>query len=163
MSKTRPKGVLSLLKQYVDSIDELRATGIIRSENNPLSDYAEWLVSESLGLDLCAKSTKGHDATNKDGLKFEIKARRITTSNGSRQLSALRELHGNHFDYLVGILFNRNFTVLRGAMIPWEVVVKYAVYRTHTNESSLHLRDQIWEESDVTDITDVLKQTETRL
>lgn len=155
--------MLRLLKQYADSIDELRNTGVIRSKNNPLADYSEWICAQALGLTLCRKSTKGHDAVDVHGAKYEIKARRLTSDNGSRQLSALRSLDGNHFDYLVGVLFSRDFTVKRGALIPWNIVYELATFKPHTNAWILQLRDQVWQADGVIDVTPQLRVIESRL
>ena len=49
------------------------------------------------------------------GRKFEIKGRRPTPENSSRQLSALRDLDEKPFNFLVGILFDEDFSVRRAS------------------------------------------------
>jgi hypothetical protein len=83
-------GDRELLVMYGRVLDILRLRGITRSTNNPVADYAEGLCARALNLKLADKSTAGYDATDPTGYKIEIKARRITKENGSRQLSAIR-------------------------------------------------------------------------
>ena len=79
-----------LLVLYRQVLDTLRARGTIRSSNNPVADYAEGLCQRALNLTLAPKNATGYDGTNPTGHKIEIKARRITKENGSRQPSAIR-------------------------------------------------------------------------
>src|ERR1041384_2668015 len=108
----------SLLAHFADVLEELRRRRVTRSTNNPVADYTEHLVSRALNLTPVAKSTTGYDAVDFEGLRYEIKGRRPTAENRSRQLSAIRGLDKKHFAYLVGVLYNPNFSVLRGCVIP---------------------------------------------
>ena len=149
-----------LLSLYCMILDELRARGVVRSTNNPVADYAEHLIAKALNLQLAAKSTTGFDATDKEGKKYEIKARRLTPHNKSRQLSAIRGLDKGHFDYLAGVLFSDNFKVYRACLIPISVVKLLSVHREHVNAWIFHLHDSVWEVDSVVDITDMLKATQ---
>lgn len=153
----------ALLQQYASTLDELRATGVVRSKNNPVADYAEWLAACALKLTLCTKSTKGYDGFDALGRKFEIKARRLTADNGSRRLSAIRGLKTQQFDWLVGILFSHDFSVVRAAQIPWEVVVRLSGYSRHTNAGIFYLRNQVWAEPGVRDITNAIQAAEVQV
>ena len=153
----------SLLALYGRVLSELKMRKVTRSTNNPAADVAEFLAVDALALTLAPKSTKGYDATDAAGRRYEIKGRRVTAHNKSRQLSPFRGLTKNQFDYCVGVLFKEDFTVLRACVIPFEVVLKEASFRKHVNGSILHLRDNIWEESRVKDITAAMKSTEARL
>ncbi len=133
--------VRELLRQYAAVLDALAQTEAIRSKNNPVADYAEWLVAKSLGLHLAPKSSKGFDASDTNGTKYEIKARRLTADNTSRQVSAIRSIRDRQFDFLAGLLFNHEFNVLRAAKIPWVVVSELSTHRKHTYAAVFHLRD----------------------
>lgn len=146
-----------LLSLYDAVLRELRERGVVRSSNNPVADYAESLAAQALNLTLASRSTTGYDAVGVDGMKYEIKARRPTPFNKSRQLSVLRNLNDRHFDYLIGVLFEPTFRVERACVISAETVESLATYRTHVNGWVLHLRDGIWSRSDVRDITAELK------
>ncbi len=150
LTDTPPSALLAL---YVDVLAQLRQRAIIRSTNNPVADYAEYLVAQALGVQLAAKSTTGYDAIGSDGERYEVKARRLTASNLSRQLSAIRGLPERHFDYLAGVLFAEDFTVARACLVPISVVEQEATYRSHVNAWILHLRDSLWARGDVRDIT----------
>lgn len=146
-----------LLTLHGQVMRALRAQGILRSANNPLADYAEWLCERALRVSLVKKSTRGYDAIDAAGYKYEIKARRVTPENSSRQLSAIRGLEHSHFDFLVGVLFDTNFNVMRGALIPRPVVVRLARPAKHTNSMRFILRDSVWGEPGVEDVTSQLR------
>jgi hypothetical protein len=148
---------MELFGFYADIMSELRRRDIVHSSNNPVANYAEKLAAHALVLSVMKESTKGYDATDKDGRRYEIKGRRPTAENKSRQLSMFRELDKKHFDLLVGILFHENFVVLKGCVIPYEVVLKRAKYSKHPNAWIFHLKDDVWNISGVRDITKDLK------
>ena len=154
------KSLRHLLRQYATTLDALRATGVVRSKNNPVADYAEWLAAQALNLSLCPKSTKGFDGTDPYGKKYEIKARRMTQDNGSRRLSAIRGLDAQQFDWLVGVLFDHHFEVMKAAKVPWEVVVRLSRHNSHTNSAIFYLRDAVWQEPGVEDVTDTFRGVE---
>ena len=80
----------SLLRAYCEILRELRKRNLIRSANNPVADIAETLVALALKLKLVEGSTAGYDAIDSAGTRYEIKGRRVTRENKSRQLSFLR-------------------------------------------------------------------------
>ena len=151
------KGVRELLREYANVLDALANTDAIRSKNNPVADYAEWLVAKALGFELVPKSSKGYDAVDPEGRRYEVKARRLTSDNGSRQLSAIRGLADQHFDVLVGVLFDHEFSVYRAAMIPWAVIDELSTHREHTNSATFILRDSVWDIHGVVDVTEPLR------
>jgi hypothetical protein len=77
------------------------------------------------------------------GVRFQIKARRITNSPGSRQLSAIRNLAADPFDHLAAVLFESDFLVHRAALIPIALVKervqksqKYPVIETRSRQTA---------------------------
>lgn len=147
-----------LLKLYTELMTELRSREIVRSSNGPGADVAEGLVAKALSLTLNVASTAGYDGIDLHGRKVEIKCRRLTRHNKSRQLSAIRNLESAHFDFLAGVLFNEDFSVMRAALIPFLVVKDHAVFVKHTNGWKFVLRDSIWLLPGVEDITERLQQ-----
>ena len=145
--------VADLLRLFSRVLDELRSRGVVRSTNNPVADYAEYLVIKALDLRAAPKSTKGYDAVDAEERKYEVKARRLTENNKSRMLSAIRDLEDRHFDFLAGVLFNEDFSFNKACLIPFGVVKTEAVYRKHVNAHILMLRDPIWEREGVVDIS----------
>ena len=53
------------LKNYAEILNSLYSAGIVRTYNNPVGDYAEWIVSMKLGLELQKNSAAGFDALDK--------------------------------------------------------------------------------------------------
>lgn len=156
----RDRSVSDLLLMFAGVLSELRDRGVLRSTNNPVADYSEWLVARALGLTLVAQSVKGYDATGPDGARYQIKGRRETPTNGSRQLSAIRglEVEDVHpFDFLVGVLYSFDFTVMRAAQIPVSIVRQYARPTPHVNGWRFMLRDSVWLLPGVLDVSQAVR------
>lgn len=149
-----PKELLQLDDKV---IDELSARGIIRTRNKPVSGYTEWLVSQRLGLTLSRNSEKGFNATDKSAVKYEIKARQITPSDKSRQLGAIRHLEGEHFDFLIAVVYDKSFEVILALKIPRSVVVAKASFVKSTNSYKLMAEDSLRSEPGVEDIAPLLR------
>jgi hypothetical protein len=133
-----------LLRLYCDLMEELRQRNLIRSSNNPVSDYAEKIVSEIMKLDLERGSNKGYDAIDrKTGLKFQIKARRMTKHNKSRQLGVIRNLDQNLFDYLVAVIFNEYLEPQEIWQIPRGIIPTHSRFSKHQNGHILILAGDI--------------------
>lgn len=145
-----------LLRLHAAIINELKARKIVRTKNNPIGDYTEWLVAKALNLKLASNSASGYDGVDENGIKYQIKGRRITLENKSRQLSAIRKLNDKDFDYLVGVIFDQDFAILDAVVIPHGVVVEYSVYKDHVNAHILHLRGAILEDSRVRSIREII-------
>lgn len=148
---------LELLQLHSSIIEELKKRGVVRTKNNPVGDYTEWLVARSLNLELANNSAAGFDAIDTNGTKIQIKGRRITPDNKSRQLSAIRNLELKDFDQLAAIIFDENYRILDAVLMPHEVIADYASYRSHTNAYILHLRGKILSDPRVQDIKPVLE------
>jgi len=142
-----------LLQLYSRLIEELRQRKLTRSSNNPVSDYAEKIVCEKLKLTLQAKSSKGYDALDeKSGTKYQIKARRLTRHNMSRQLGVIRNLDQRLFDFLIAVIFDESFKPIEVWRIPRETIPKYAHYSEHQNGHILVLTGKVLEDDAVTRI-----------
>lgn len=148
-----------LLELYAELMDEMRHRKLIRSNNNPVSDYAEKLVTEKMTLKLCSKSTKGFDAEDaRTKTRFQIKGRRITQHNKSRQLGVIRYLlEDKYFDYLIAVVFNDKFNVKEAYKIPHDIIEKYAKYSETQNGHILHVDDNLISDSAVENMTMILK------
>lgn len=145
-----------LFRCYADILNELKKRQIIRTFNNPVADYAEWLVAQKLGLKLAANSRSGYDATNSANEKIQIKSRRLVPSNKSRQLGVIRNLEAVEFDYLIAVLFESDFSLKEAYKIPQNVITKYAKFSKHQNGYVLHLRGNILNDPVVEEITNDL-------
>lgn len=150
------QSVSELLKFHAAILNELPGRDVLRTANNPTGDYAEWLFCRAFDWAQAANSVKGYDATDGEGIRYQIKGRRLHQRNTSRQLSAIRDLEG--FDVLAGVLFDENFGIQRAAMIPSSVVQSRSNYTSHTNSYRFLLRDDIWDAKGVQDVTDDLRR-----
>jgi hypothetical protein len=142
-----------LLAVYGEVMDELRARGVVRTGNSPVGDYAELLFASAFGWALEPNSAAGHDATDSDGLRYQIKGRRLATPASSRQLSAIRRLPERTFDHLAAVLFDTSFKVTRAILVPHEVVAARARRVEHTNSWTFILDDRVWREPGARDVT----------
>ena len=132
-----------LLSFFGKILDELKDRKIIRSQNSPVGDYSEWLVAQVFNLELQTNSNKGFDALDSEGTKYQIKGRRLCSLNSSRQLGVIRGLEDRKFDVLVGVLFDRNFSLLEAYMIPHRIIAGHSKYNEHPNGHILHLKGKI--------------------
>lgn len=137
------QGIKELLRLQASITDELKDRKVVRTKNNPLGDYTEWLVGKALDLELQANSKAGYDGIDKNGVRVQIKGRRITPDNKSRQLSAIRKYDEKDFDELAAVIYDENFDVIEAVLIPHEVVGEYASYRGHVNAHILILKGPI--------------------
>ncbi len=133
-----------------------RRRNVLRSMNNPTGDYTEWLVSRAMGLTLETNSEKGFDATDGQGIRYQIKGRRINSKNASTQLGVMRNYEEKSFDFLVAVIFGANWNVIRAAQINHETVGQLATFRQHQNGHVMHLRENVFETSGVEDIKHLL-------
>lgn len=160
---TAKRTIAQLLADYASILDELRDRKIVRSSNNPLSDYAELLFCNAYDWAREGNSASGYDATDAFGMRYQIKARRITPHNRSRQLSAIRNLDKGPFDFLAGLLVDQTFQVVRAALIPVSVVRHESDHSDHTNSWKFLLRDDVWKMEGVLDVTDKVRNAAAQL
>jgi hypothetical protein len=154
LSGLNPSALLALHAQIAD---ELRSRGITRSSNNPTGDLAEYIFCKAFGWKQSSNSNPSIDATDFGGIRYQVKGRRMTRYNNSRQLSAIRNLAGAHFDFLAGVLFSEDYTVMRAALIPHSVALKKASFVEYTNSHKFLLRDDVWDAAGVRDVTAELR------
>lgn len=160
---TENRTVAQLLSDYASILDELRDRQIVRSANNPLSDYAELLFCNAYGWEREGNSASGHDAIDTSGARYQIKARRVTPHNRSRQLSAIRNLDKRPFDFLAGLLVDRKFKIIRAALIPISIIDENSDHVAHTNSWKFLLRDNVWQMDGVVDVSDKLREAAQQL
>lgn len=150
--------VKDLLVFGVDANAELRRRGIIRTENNSIGDFAEYLFCRAFSWrPVNSNSEKEMDAVGPDRTRYQIKARRLAGNAGDRQLSALRKLPEKGFDKLAAVLFDARFGIERAAIIPHALVLANATHQGHTNSWRFILRDEVWTWEGVEDVTAVLR------
>lgn len=149
--------IIELLATHNAVMKELQKREVIRSRNNPTGDYTEWLVSKKLELTLETNSSKGFDAKDSQGLRYQIKGRRVTSKNKFTQLGVIRNLDEKDFDFLVAVIYDENWKILSAAKIPHQTVSLLAKFRPHQNGHIMHLRPTTFSSPSVEDISHVLR------
>ena len=153
MRDLRTHSIQALLRLHYQVLDELKARRLIRSASAPIGEYAELLFCEAFDWRRADNmSNAGFDATDKNGSRIQIKARRIV-GRGSRQLGAIRNLRNAPFDKLAAVLFAKNLDVVRAAIIPLDTVKSLSMHDAHTNSYKFRLEDNVWDISGVEDVT----------
>ena len=120
----------------------------VRTANTPVGDYAERVCCERFGLERKGFSEKSIDAVDAKGVRYQIKGRRLTPENPSRQLSAIRDIERQPFDVLLAVFFNEDLDVDEIWSIPCEVV-KEASFVARTNSTRFVLTKKRREDSRV--------------
>jgi hypothetical protein len=147
------KSIKKLLQLHTSIMQELKSRKVLRTRNNPVADFSEWLVAQSLGLELENNSKAGYDAMDKKKNRYQIKARRVIPENMSTQLGVIRGLKKNDFDFLIGVIFNEHYEVKYAAKIPHNIVGNIAKFSEHQNGHILHLKPEIFVDKRIQNIT----------
>lgn len=146
--------IKKLLQTHGDVIEKLVSLGAVKTRNNPIGDYTEWLVRRRMGLTEAPSNQKGFDATDNNGKRYQIKGRR--EEGTSVQFSPVRDLKKRHFDFLIAVAFNNDYSIRFAVMIPHGIVEKFAKYRQNVNGHVPAFRDEHAKQPGVTDIQHLL-------
>lgn len=144
---------IELLQLQANATTELKRREIVRTNNNPLGDYTEWLVKNMMNLKLSANSKAGYDAISDAGVTYQIKGRKVTPDNPSRQLSAIRNYAEKDFDWLIAVIFDKDFNVLNAYLLPHEIIGDYYPHRNHVNARVVVMSGAILQDKRVMEIT----------
>lgn len=85
----------------------------------------------------------------KTGDKYQIKSRRLTKHNRSRQLGVIRNLDQKLFDYLIAVIFNEFLIPQEIWQIPIDMIPKYAKFSEHQNGHILILAGSILQDKKI--------------
>ena len=107
---------------------ELKSRGVVRTKNNPIADYCEWLVAKKFSWSLENSSNAGFDVFDSDKLRVQIKCRTLENGKGTRQLGVIRNLDDDTFDYLIALLFDENIKVVSGYKISKDLIKQYSKF-----------------------------------
>ena len=139
---------VELLQTTEAVVDELQRRDVVRTRDKPIAGYTEWLVRGRMGLTEAAKGQKGFDATDKNGIRYQIKGRR--DEGTSVQFGTIRNLDERPFHFVIAVAFNDNYSIRFAVKIPYETVCKLAGQTV--NGPALRLTDKILEEPGVKNI-----------
>lgn len=136
-------------RAWAKSMRELRVRQLTRTSNTPVGDYAERICCERFGLRRSGFSEKSIDAIDDAGRRYQIKGRRLTPENPSRQLGAVRDIQSDPFDLLLAVFFNEDLDLQEIWSIPCSVV-KEAEYIARTNSTRFVLTKAVQRDPRVT-------------
>ena len=152
--------IKALLQTQANIILELKEREVVRTKNNPIGDFTEWLVAQAYGLELANNSKTGYDAIDAAGSKIQIKGRRVTADNPSRQLSAIRKYEEKDFDELIAVIFDEDFEIDLAVRMPHAVIGDYSRFSKHSNAHILLLKGDILKDARVQHITHHLQNVD---
>ncbi|MCY3837693.1 MAG: hypothetical protein OXH09_03420 [Gammaproteobacteria bacterium] len=155
VADVRTLSIRGLLSLQGATLSELRRRGVLRSGNSPPGDFAEYLFCRAFSWNQAPKSEKGYDATDGEGRHYQIKSR-MENPTRSRELSTV---HPEGFDFLAAVLFDREYDVLRAAIVPSKVVEEL----TTLPRRRFTLSDRVWDIDGVVDVTKKLRRLANRL
>jgi len=147
ISKLESLSESNLLRLYADLMEELRHRQVIRTSNNPVADYDEKVAGEHLRLKRAGKEERGYDALDAEGHRYQIKGRRVTRHNASRQLSVIRDLDQKLFDYLIAVIFDQKFNIQEIWQIPYEFVRGNSRWSQHLNGHIFYAKPEVLQSS----------------
>lgn len=136
-----------LLREFSRLMRKMKQEGILRSNNNPAADLGERVACEYFDLTPAPRNTKGYDAEDAQGLRYEIKSRRSAKVRGTK-LGALRDIKRRPppFDVLVFVIFNDDFTVQCIGKVPIEKL-RRAKFDKHTHSYRVTLTKKLLEDA----------------
>lgn len=154
----RVMGVSGLMLTYSTILHLLRCHGIVRCLNNPVGGVTEWLVSTKLNLKLNPNSTKGFDAEDLNGARYQIKGRWLATSPSSKRFSELLNLNAKPFDYMVIVIFDEDFQVDFAAQIPISFILEHGKPVKSANSYRFSFTRKMLSAPSIIDLTKILRE-----
>lgn len=138
-----------LISLQTQTMDELASRDIVQNPTQPVGDYAIHLVCKAFDLKREPTSTSGYDASDDEGLRYQVKFKRLMDSSDARQLNTIKGLEQRKFDFLIGVLFNPDMTIYRAALMPFDIVAARA-----DQAKILIMGNKLWDIDGVIDITE---------
>lgn len=131
-----------LLVAYEEILIELRRREIVRTNDVPLGQWAEWCAHQVLHRELARNSSKSHDLVTPDGRRVQIRARlvRELKRKGERLLSVFRSFD---FEDCLILLFAPDYTVRRTVLLSVEVAQTQAQFRDYVRGWGLFATEEI--------------------
>ena len=118
----------------------------------------DWLRNWSaggLGLDDAGHNHPGYDATDSAGRRYQIKGRR--GSKGNTMLGKINTFDSKEFDYLVGVIFNSDFTIRHAVKMPFSVARDLAKENKANKGFNVTLTKRVLDRDDVECIKEQLE------
>ena len=137
---------------------ELRERGVLRTNNNPVADYSEWLVWKAFGAErLPANSTASYDLTSQDFGRIQVKARVVSSplKSGQLQTSFFRSTHFDHAALV--LLSDVDYSVVSAVLLPLGAVEERWSWHKHIRGWRLQMNGPTMQHPLAVDITEQLR------
>ncbi len=141
-----------LFASYRAILGELKRRNIVRTENAPAGDYAEYLICKALGGILAPNSERSFDVTAPSWGRIQVKCR-VADGSGANPRSQLSPFRSFDFDFAAIVLLNADYSVHRAVLVPAATIVASASHRAHVNGHVVHARPALLDAPGNTDIT----------
>ncbi|MBP8227923.1 MAG: hypothetical protein KAX67_07765 [Pararheinheimera sp.] len=124
-----------LLLAYEAIKQRLQHLGYSSSHTDPVGQYAEHLVAKLYSAQRTRNGTAGCDLISHDNLRIEVKCR-VARRDGYVPKTYIMDSNvQSQFDYLVYIVFDKNYEVLRAVGMTVDVFKQVANYVKHANSA----------------------------
>jgi len=155
--------VAELLAGYAAILAELRRQGVVRTNNAPAGDYAEWLVEQALNGTISRnRSEKAYDLMLADGRRVQVKARVVSSPPKPSQLASsvfrsFKEGREPGFDVAALVLLReRDYRPVLGVLVPVDIIKDHSHHRPHVNGHIVFIKPPLTTAHGVEDITELL-------
>ena len=154
------RSVAQLLEAYAAILAELRRRRVVRTNNAPVGDYAEWLVAQAFNGELAGSTaSKSYDLTLPDRRRVQVKARLVSRppARGQLQASVFRS-----FDFELAafvLLHESDYAVERAVLVPCGVVQEVATRIEHVNGWRIMMTAAVMDHPESEDITAILRKS----
>ncbi|AZH79154.1 MULTISPECIES: DUF6998 domain-containing protein [Microbacterium] len=120
--------VKHLLLLEASVVKELRRRDLVRTNNKPLGDIAEYVVWLARGGVLEPNSTKSHDITTESGHRIQVKAMANRAAGAGAKFSPFRSA-GYHT--AVFLLFNLEFEIAEAYEVEADLIEEHVRFVPH--------------------------------
>lgn len=141
-----------LFATYRLILRELRRRGIVRTENAPAGDYAEFLVAAALGGSLAPNSEKSYDVVAA-GRRLQVKSRVVSSPARADQLQLSPFRSFDFDDAIIVLLGDEDYSVRKAIRVPVALIQRSARFSAHVNGYVVHARSDLLAGPDCEDLT----------
>ncbi len=142
-----------LLGTYASILEELRKRGLVRTNNAPVGDLAEYAASIVYEGTLAPNSEKSYDLIASDGRRIQVKVRNIRPETSPSAVFSVIRSFG--FDACIFVLIDTLNDRVQGAFEWTDTEVKeFGIHREHTNGIAIRVSQARLHGIDLTDQVD---------
>lgn len=129
---------------------------MVRSNNPPAGDYAEWLVAKAFSAALAPASEKSYDLKFPDGRRVQVKSRVVSSPPVADQVQS-SPFRSWDFEVAAFVLLDAvEYRPVLGVLAPVDVVREHAKPRPHVNGEIVFIRPPLTKAPGTTDVTAAL-------